>query len=91
MNKAELVSDMAEESGLTKVDSRKALDAFMSVVTDTLQTGEKVSLIGFGTFSVSQRKARTGINPATQEPISIPAKKVARFKAGLDLATAVDK
>lgn len=91
MNKAELVSAMAEESGLTKVDSRKALDAFMSVVTDTLQTGERVSLIGFGTFSVSQRKARTGINPATQEPIQIPAKKVARFKAGLDLATAVDK
>lgn len=89
MNKAELVSAMAEKSGLSKVDSRKALDAFMEVVSDTLSKGDKVSLIGFGTFSVSKRKARTGINPATQKPIKIPAKKVAKFKAGLDLANAV--
>ncbi|EGJ70690.1 histone family protein DNA-binding protein [Bacteroides coprosuis DSM 18011] len=89
MNKAELISAMAEKSGLSKVDSKKALDAFMSVVSDTLKSGDKVSLIGFGTFSVSERKARTGINPATQKPIEIPAKKVAKFKAGLDLAEAV--
>ncbi len=89
MNKAELVSAMAEKAGLSKVDSRKALDAFIEVVSDTLAKGEKVSLIGFGTYSVSERKARTGINPATQKPIKIPAKKVAKFKAGLDLANAV--
>ena len=89
MNKAELVSAMAEKSGQSKVDSRKALDAFMDVVSNTLAKGDKVSLIGFGTFSVSQRKARTGINPATQKKTQIPAKKVAKFKAGLDLENAV--
>ena len=89
MNKAELISAIAEESGLSKVDTKKALDSFLSVVSDTLKSGDKVSLIGFGTFSVSERKARTGINPATQKPIKIPAKKVAKFKAGLDLAEAV--
>lgn len=89
MNKAELINAMAEKSGLSKVDAKKALDSFMSVVTETLKSGDKVSLIGFGTFSVSERQARTGINPATQKLIQIPAKKVAKFKAGLELAEAV--
>ena len=89
MNKAELINAMAEKSGLSKVDTKKALDSFMSVVSDTLKSGDKVSLIGFGTFSVSERKARTGINPSTQKQIQIPAKKVAKFKAGLELSEAV--
>ncbi|MCK9179648.1 MAG: HU family DNA-binding protein [Bacteroides sp.] len=90
MNKAELISAMAEESGLTKADSKRALDAFISTVTKTLGKGEKVSLVGFGSFSVAQRNARRGINPATKEPIQIPAKKVARFKPGSELANAVE-
>ena len=81
---------MAEESGLTKADSKRALDAFISTVTKTLGKGEKVSLVGFGSFSVAQRNARRGINPATKEPIQIPAKKVARFKPGSELANAVE-
>ena len=90
MNKAELISAMAEESGLTKADSKRALDAFISTVTKTLGKGEKVSLVGFGSFSVAQRNARRGINPATKEPIQIPAKKVTRFKPGSELANAVE-
>jgi len=89
MNKAELIDAMAKESGLTKADSKRALDAFLKTVTDTLSKGDKVSLVGFGTFSISQRKARTGINPSTQKIINIPAKKVAKFKAGATLADAV--
>ena len=90
MNKAELISAMAEESGLTKAASKRALDAFISTVTKTLGKGEKVSLVGFGSFSVAQRNARRGINPATKEPTQIPAKKVARFKPGSELANAVE-
>ena len=90
MNKAELISAMAEESGLTKADSKRALDAFISTEKKTLGKGEKVSLVGFGSFSVAQRNARRGINPATKEPIQIPAKKVARFKPGSELANAVE-
>lgn len=89
MNKAELISAMAAESGLTKADSKRALDAFVSAVTKTLGAGERVSLIGFGTFSVSDRKARTGVNPVTRLPINIPATKVAKFKAGAELADAI--
>ncbi len=91
MNKAELISAMAENSGLSKVDSKKALDAFISAVTKALKAGDKVSLVGFGSFAVAQRSARTGINPATKKSIKIPAKKVAKFKAGAELADAVAK
>lgn len=89
MNKGELINAIAEESGLNKADSKKALDAFISSVTKALKEGNKVALIGFGTFAVSERAARTGINPSTKAPIRIPAKKVARFKAGAELSDAI--
>ncbi len=85
MNKAELISAMAAEAGLSKVKSKKALDAFIVSVTKALKAGDKVSLVGFGTFSVVERAERTGINPATKKTIQIPAKKVAKFKAGSEL------
>ena len=85
MNKAELISAMAAEAGLSKVESKKALDAFIVSVTKALKAGDKVSLVGFGTFSVVERAERTGINPATKKAIQIPAKKVAKFKAGSEL------
>lgn len=90
MNKAELISAIAEQSGLSKVDSKKALDAFVSAVTKSLKAGGRVSLIGFGTFSVAERQARTGINPATKKPIQIPAKKVAKFRPGAELSDAIE-
>lgn len=89
MNKAELINAIAAGSGLSKTDSKKALDAFITSVSDTLKLGEKVSLVGFGTFSVSERGERTGINPSTKATITIPAKKVAKFKAGAELAEAI--
>ena len=89
MNKSELIDAIAAESGLTKVDSRKALDAVVKSISNALAHGDRVSLVGFGTFSVAERSARTGINPATKKPINIPAKKVAKFKAGAELAGAI--
>lgn len=86
MNKSELISAMAAEAGLSKADSKKALDAFIASVTKALKNGDKVALVGFGTFSISERAARTGINPATKVQINIPAKKVAKFKAGSELS-----
>lgn len=91
MNKADLINAMAEKAGLSKADSKKALDGFISAVTTALSKGDKVSLVGFGSFSVAKRAARTGINPATKKAIKIPAKKVAKFKAGAELAGAVAK
>ena len=85
MNKAELISAMAAESGLSKVDSKKALDAFVASVSKAMKAGDKVSLVGFGTFSVAERAARTGSNPSTKQTIKIPAKKVVKFKAGTEL------
>ena len=90
MNKGELVDSIAKQSGLTKADAAKALDATLDAVTGTLQTGDKVTLPGFGTFSVSQRSARTGRNPQTGKEIKIKAKTVAKFKAGKNLADAVN-
>lgn len=89
MNKAELISAIAAESGLSKADSKKALDAFTASVTKALQSGDKVSLVGFGTFVVAERGERTGINPSTKAAITIPAKKVAKFKAGAELSEAI--
>ncbi|MGC3978676.1 MAG: HU family DNA-binding protein [Paludibacteraceae bacterium] len=89
MNKAELISAIATEAGLTKAASKKALDATVKAISSTLAKGEKVSLVGFGTFSVASRTARTGINPSTKKTIKIPAKKVAKFKAGAELAKIV--
>lgn len=90
MNKTELVAAIAEKSGLSKVDAKKALDACVAAITETLKAGDKVSLVGFGTFSVSERGARKGINPQTKEAITIAAKKSAKFKAGAELNAAVE-
>ncbi len=89
MNKAQLIDAMAEKAGLTKVDAKKALDAFVSATTDALKGGDRVALIGFGSFSVSERSARTGRNPQTGKEIQIAAKKVVKFKAGAELADQV--
>lgn len=89
MNKTELVNAVAAASGLTKADSKKALDATLDAIADALKKGDKVPLIGFGTFSLNERPAREGINPSTKEKITIAAKKVVKFKAGAELADAV--
>lgn len=90
MNKSELIDAIAKDASITKVAAKAALESFISNVTDTLkQKDGKVSLVGFGTFSVAERAARQGINPATKKPIDIAAKTVAKFKAGSDLADAV--
>lgn len=89
MNKADLISAISAEAGLSKADAKKAVEAFVSTVTNALRTGDKVSLIGFGTFSVAERGERTGINPSTKQPITIAAKKVAKFKPGAELTDAI--
>ncbi len=92
MNKAELVASIAEESKLTKKDAEIALNAFMDVVEKTLAEGDKVQLVGFGTFEVRDRKAREGRNPRNpEEVIQIPASKAPVFKAGKGLKEAVNK
>lgn len=90
MNKTELIDKIAESSGLTKTDSKKALEAAVSAIQAALVAGDKVSLVGFGTFSVSERPAHEGINPATKEKIQIAAKKLVKFKAGAELADAIN-
>jgi DNA-binding protein HU-beta len=85
MNKADLIDGMASEAGISKAAAKKALDAFTDKVTDTLANGGRVSLVGFGTFSTSERSAREGRNPQTGQTIQIPAKTVAKFKAGSEL------
>ena len=85
MNKTELVAAIAAKAELTKVDAKKALDAALEAIGAALKKEEKVALLGFGTFSVNKRAARTGINPATKQKIKIAAKKVVKFKAGADL------
>ena len=81
MNKSELVKNIAEKAGVSQVAAKEALEATLSTIKDTLKKGDSVQLIGFGTFSVTKRAARTGKNPATGAAIKIPAKKVAKFKA----------
>ena len=90
MNKTELIEKIAAGSGLSKADAKKALDATVAAVKDALVAGDKISLVGFGTFSVSERPAREGINPATKEKIQIAAKKVVKFKAGAELNEALN-
>lgn len=85
MNKAELISKLADDAGITKSQANATLDSFVEAVTKTLKGGGKVTLVGFGTFSVTKRAARNGRNPQTGEVIKIKAKKVARFKAGKEL------
>jgi Bacterial nucleoid DNA-binding protein len=82
MNKTELIAAMADKSGLTKADAKRALDGFLSAVSEELKKGGKVTLIGHGTYQVIQKSARKGINPKTKQPIQIPAKKVVKFKPG---------
>ena len=89
MNKTELIAKIAENAGLSKVDAKKALEAAVEAVKDALVAGDKVQLVGFGTFAVKEQPAREGINPATKQKINIAAKKVAKFKAGAELADAV--
>jgi DNA-binding protein HU-beta len=90
MNKTDLVNSMAEHAGITKAAAKKALDAFLIDVEGSLQKGKRVSLVGFGSWSVSRRSAREGRNPQTGKTIKIKAKNVVKFKAGSDLAKAVN-
>jgi DNA-binding protein HU-beta len=89
MNKSELIDAISNEAKLTKADAAKALDAFTETVTKALKKGDKVALVGFGSFSVAKRAARTGRNPQTGKAIKIAAKKVAKFKAGAELKSKV--
>ena len=91
MNKTELIEKIAASAKLTKADSKKALDATIAAISAALKKGDKVQLVGFGTFSVAKKPAREGINPDTKQKIKIAAKKVAKFKAGAELAKAVNK
>ncbi|QES88053.1 HU family DNA-binding protein [Rhizosphaericola mali] len=90
MNKSELIDLLASKSGTTKTDAAKVLDAFTQSVTETLAGGDSITLIGFGTFSVSERSARDGRNPQTGETIKIKASKVAKFKAGKAVSEALN-
>ena len=90
MNKAELIDAIAEEAGLSKADAKKALEAFLASIEKTLKKGDKISLVGFGSWSVSEKPAREGRNPKTGETIKIAAKKVVKFKAGAELSNAVN-
>ena len=90
MNKTELVEKIADATKLSKVDVKKAVDATISAIKEALIEGDKIALVGFGTFSVNERPAREGINPANKEKITIAAKKVVKFKAGADLADALN-
>ena len=90
MNKTDLVEKIAAGAGLSKIDSKKAVEAAIVAIKDALSAGDKVALIGFGTFSVSERSAREGINPSTKQKISIPAKKLVKFKAGSDFSDALN-
>ncbi len=91
MNKSELIEKIAAGAGLSKADAKKALDATVEAIKGALIAGDKIQLIGFGTFAIAERPAREGINPATKQKIQIAAKKVAKFKAGAELAEAVNK
>ena len=89
MNKTELIDKIAQGAGLTKSDAKKALEATVNAIKGALVAGDKVQLVGFGTFAVSKKPAREGINPATKQKIKIAAKKVAKFKAGAELNAAL--
>ena len=82
MNKSELIDAIAAEAGLSKIDAKKSLDATLKAISEAMKSGDSLALIGFGTFSVSQKPARTGVNPRTKEKIQIAAKNVVKFKAG---------
>jgi len=90
VTKAELISAVAEKAGMKKVEAEKAVAAFIASVTETLKSGGKLSLVGFGTFSITKRAARKGQNPQTGKKINIPAANVPKFKAGKNLKEAVN-
>lgn len=90
MNKNEIVAKVAEKAGIKKCDAEKAVDAVISTITDALKQGDKVQIVGFGAFEVKHRAARVGRNPATGEPVEIPASKAPIFKAGKPLKDAVN-
>ena len=85
MNKTEFINAVAEKSGLSKVDAKKAVEAFVETVSSELKEGGKVALLGFGSFSVAEKSARKGVNPKTKQPIETPARKSVKFKAGAEL------
>ena len=89
MNKTDFIGAVAKNAGLSKVDAKKAVDGFIKTVADAVTAGEKVSLLGFGSFAVVQKAARKGINPKTKAPINIPARTVVKFKPGAGLTKAV--
>ncbi len=89
MNKAQLIDAMASDANLSKADAKRALDAFINSTSGALKTGDRVALVGFGSFSISKRSARTGRNPQTGKEIQIAAKNVVKFKAGSDLSGSV--
>lgn len=85
MNKTEFINAVSEKADLSKVDARKAVDAFVETVSSELKAGGKVAILGFGSFSVTEKAARRGVNPKTKAAINIPAKKAVKFKAGSEL------
>lgn len=89
MNKSQLIDAIAKKSGLSKTDAKKSLEGFMETTRESLQSGDKIALIGFGTFSISERSAREGRNPQTGAKMNIPAKKVVKFKAGSELTDSI--
>ncbi|MDR0429383.1 MAG: HU family DNA-binding protein [Tannerellaceae bacterium] len=89
MNKTEFISAVAEKSGLSKADAKKAVEAFVETVSTELQSGGKVALLGFGSFSVAEKAARKGVNPKNKQPIDIPARKAVKFKAGAELSNLI--
>lgn len=91
MNKSELIDTIAKDSDMSKADSEKVLNSILSTITEAVTAGDKVTLIGFGTFSVSERAARKGRNPQTGETLQIPAKKIVKFKAGSKLIDATNQ
>lgn len=84
MNKTDLIKKISDAAGLSQADAKKALDATLDAIKEGLVAGDKIQLVGFGTFAVSERAARKGVNPATKATIDIPAKKIAKFKAGAE-------
>mgnify|MGYP000854858055 FL=1 len=90
MNKTELIAAIASEAKMTKTDAKKALDAFIATTQKTLKSGEKIAIVGFGSFDVAHRSERKGRNPQTRKEIVIPAKKVVRFRAGSELRNEVN-
>jgi DNA-binding protein HU-beta len=91
MNKTDLIDRIAGEAGINKTQAGRAVEASIHALTNALKKGERVTLVGFGTFSTSQRKARNGRNPQTGKPIKIAARRVAKFTAGMELKKAVNK